>query len=103
MMTSHEAVAHHDTPAIDRYPSRWRALRSQPWWRWVSRGAALAFLLMVATLVIFEARKIQWHEVLATIRRMPSPALLMALALAATSHTLYSSFDLVGRHYTGHK
>jgi uncharacterized membrane protein YbhN (UPF0104 family) len=79
-----------------------RRLREKTWWPWVKRAAALAFLLVVATLVTIEARKVQWDLVFATIRGLPGTTLLAALGLAAASHSLYSTFDLLGRRYTGH-
>jgi uncharacterized membrane protein YbhN (UPF0104 family) len=84
-------------------PPLWRRVRAHRRWPWLKRGAAIAFLLLVATLVVLEARKVQWHQVLATLRAMPGASLLVALALAACSHLLYSCFDLLGRRYTGHR
>lgn len=78
-------------------------LRSLRHWPWIKRGAAIAFLLLVGMLVTIEARKVHWHEVFAAIRAMPAATLLAALALAACSHALYGSFDLMGRSYTDHR
>jgi len=81
---------------------RWRALRADPRWRWIARGAALAFLLLVASLVVIEARKVHWREVFTAIQSMPWPVLAAASGFAMASHLLYSTFDLLGRRYTGH-
>jgi uncharacterized membrane protein YbhN (UPF0104 family) len=78
-------------------------LRENTWWPWVRRAGALAFLLAVATLISSEARKVEWSLVFATIRGLPGTTLLAALGLAAASHALYSTFDLLGRRYTGHR
>lgn len=83
--------------------SRWRALPSQPWWPWLKRGAMLAFIAVIAGLLISEARAVHWHEVFAAMRRTPAATLLGAAALAYCSHLLYSCFDLFGRRYTGHR
>jgi len=79
------------------------ALREKAWWPWVRRAGGIAFLLIVATLVTIEARKVDWDKVFETIRGLPTTTLLAALGLAAASHALYSTFDLLGRRYTGHR
>ena len=56
----------------------------------------------MAWLLVTQARAIEWNEVLATLANYPVHTLLVAAALALLSLTLYSSFDLLGRHYTGH-
>ncbi|MDP3756070.1 lysylphosphatidylglycerol synthase domain-containing protein [Polaromonas sp.] len=72
------------------------------WWPWLKRIAALVFFALVAWLLVKEGRAIEWHEVFATLRAYPPALLLGAVALAALSLGLYSCFDLLGRHYTGH-
>jgi uncharacterized membrane protein YbhN (UPF0104 family) len=96
------AMLDDESAGIDRAPSRWRTLRAQPYWRWVTRAAATAFLLAVAALIFIEARKVDWGEVAGAIRRMPWGPLVTAIGLAWTSQLLYSCYDLLGRHYTGH-
>ncbi len=86
----------------DRDPGFWRRLRTKRWWPWFSRGAALAFFALVATLLIVEARNVRWHEVIGAIQRMPWPTLTIAMGLVVASHFLYSCYDLVARLYTGH-
>ena len=73
------------------------------WWPWAKRLFTLAFFTLVAFLLWRYARNVDWDEVWASVVDMPKPALLLALGLAAASHVLYSCFDLVGRHYTGHR
>lgn len=48
------------------------------------------------------AQHVDWKEVWTSLTELPRPALLLAIGLAATSHLLYSCFDLLGRRYTGH-
>ena len=72
------------------------------WWPWLKRGATGLFFLLVAWLLVGQARAIEWQEVFATLRGYPLPSLLAAAALALLSLGLYSCFDLLGRHYTGH-
>lgn len=72
------------------------------WWPWLKRAATAAFLMLVAWLLVAQARTIGWGEVFAALANYPLPSLLGAATLALLSLTLYSCFDLLGRHYTGH-
>ncbi|WPC66404.1 lysylphosphatidylglycerol synthase domain-containing protein [Rhodoferax ferrireducens] len=82
-------------------PARHR-ITTKVWWPWLKRFATAAFFTLVAWLLVTQARAIEWNEVLATLANYPVRTLLVAAALALLSLTLYSSFDLLGRHYTGH-
>lgn len=77
-------------------------ITQRPWWPWAKRIVVVGFLLFVVTLLTLQARTIEWGEVFATMRAYPLTVLLAGAALAALSHLVYSTFDLVGRHYTGH-
>ncbi|MBI2727873.1 MAG: UPF0104 family protein [Polaromonas sp.] len=59
-------------------------------------------MVMVVALLAFQARSIEWHEVLTALENYPLSAAWSAVLLAITSFTLYSCFDLLGRKYTGH-
>ena len=72
-------------------------------WPLVKRVAAWLFFAAVLALIVQQARTIDWNEVLDALRAIPGPALLAAAALAACSHLLYSTFDLLGRRMTGHR
>ena len=76
--------------------------RSQPWWPWLKRGLTLAFFAVVAWFMVRYARNVDWGEVWSAMLATPRGTLLGAAALAAASYALYSCFDLLGRHYTGH-
>ena len=77
-------------------------ITGKPWWPWLKRIATLVFFSLVAWLLVEQGRAIEWQEVFTALRAYP-PALLMgAVALGALSLGLYSCFDLLGRHYTGH-
>lgn len=73
------------------------------WWPWLKRALTLLFFAGVAWLLFEQAQGIDWREVWSTLRGYPRASLLGAAALAATSLLLYSCFDLLGRHYTGHR
>lgn len=72
------------------------------WWPWLKRAATAVFFMLVAWLLVTQARAVEWGAVWSALANYPLPALLGAVALALLSLTLYSSFDLLGRHYTGH-
>lgn len=77
--------------------------RSKPWWPWAKRLFTYAFFAAVAYLLITQARSVEWDKVFASIRQRPVEGLLIAAAFTAASHALYSCFDLLGRHVTGHR
>ncbi len=77
-------------------------ITGKAWWPWLKRGATLLFFALVTWLLVEQGRAIAWPEVLAALRAYPPAVLLGAVALAAASFALYSCFDLLGRHYTGH-
>lgn len=72
------------------------------WWPWLKRGASVVFFALVAGLLVTQARNIEWHQVLTSLQRYPLTAVWGAVLLAVTSFALYSTFDLLGRHYTDH-
>jgi uncharacterized membrane protein YbhN (UPF0104 family) len=72
------------------------------WWSRVKHLLALAFFALVAVLLVRYARGVDWGEVRDSLLGLPRDVLFAAAALAAFSHLLYSCFDLLGRHYTGH-
>ena len=79
-----------------------RKLTDRAWWPWLRRGASTAFFGLVAYLLVSQARTIEWSQVLASLQNYPVLDTWKAIALAAASYLLYSCFDLLGRHYTGH-
>lgn len=87
-------------PALRR-PKK-AGITGKVWWPWLKRVATLVFFALVAWLLVEQGRAINWQEVFAALRAYPPALLLGAVALAALSLGLYSCFDLVGRHYTGH-
>ena len=72
-------------------------------WPQVKRVAIWGFLAVVVALLARQARAIDWRDVLASIGEIPRPMLFAAAGLAACSHLLYSTYDLLGRRMTGHR
>lgn len=61
--------------------------------------------LLAATVLVLVGRqavRMDWAEVGSALWSIPVTTLLLAAAVAAGSHLLVSSFDLVGRHQTRH-
>ncbi len=79
-----------------------QGLPQRPWWPWAMRGLALVFVSFVGYMLYQYARDIEWSRVEDSVRTLPTAVLATAAALAACSHLLYSTFDLLGRRYTGH-
>jgi len=88
--------------SLGRPPAGKRKLTDRAWWPWLRRGASTAFFGLVAYLLVSQARTIEWSQVLASLQNYPVLDTWGAIALAAASYLLYSCFDLLGRHYTGH-
>ena len=80
-------------------------VRSWPhkaWWPWVTRGVAAVFFVVVATLIVRQARTVDWPAVLNALHDLPHTTLAAIGAFALLSHLTYGSYDWVGRHCTGH-
>jgi len=69
---------------------RWPSIR-----RWLLGG----FLLLVAVLVVMQAREVRWDRVFRAMASYRSSTLLEAAALAAVGHLAYSCFDLLARPF----
>jgi len=84
------AATHGTTPAKGR---RWPHLR---------RVLTIAFFVLVAVLLVSQARTIEWGEVFDVVRGYPAATLALAAVLAAASHLIYTTYDLLGRAWTRH-
>ncbi|HEY0820509.1 MAG TPA: lysylphosphatidylglycerol synthase domain-containing protein [Rhizobacter sp.] len=78
-------------------------LTRRPWWPALKRTASALFFALVLWLIVRHARTVQWGEVWQSITDYPATTLALAALLAAASHALYASFDLVSRRYAGHQ
>jgi hypothetical protein len=87
---------------LTQTPGGRQKITGKAWWPWLKRGAAAAFFVLVATLLVSRARTIEWDQVLLSLQQYPLTAVWSAVGLAVASFALYSCFDLLGRRYTGH-
>ena len=78
-------------------------LRERPWWPWLTRGLAGAFFLVVAGLIVHQARSVDWPAVWQAVLALPARVLWAGAALALLSHFTYGSFEWIGRHLTHHR
>jgi uncharacterized membrane protein YbhN (UPF0104 family) len=89
-------------PVAPLRSNRKPGLTARPWWPALKRTVTVAFLALVLYLIVTQARAIDWSEVLGAMRGTTPLTLAIAAGLAACSYAVYASFDLLGRHYTGH-
>ena len=101
-MTERQSGRPRPTPLALSVADGKRKLTDRPWWPWVRRGFSTAFFGLVAYLLVAQARSIEWAQVLYALQNYPALDTWGAVALASASYLLYSCFDLLGRHYTGH-
>ena len=79
-----------------------RKLTASAGWRWLKRGVTALFFVLVGYLMVSQARSVEWGRVLSSLQQYPVATICSAAALSLASFVLYSCFDLLGRHYTGH-
>ena len=66
------------------------------------RALSVGLLIALPLLLFMLARTIDWQEVWQALRSYRASTLLAGAALSLASYLLFSSFDLLGRSYTGH-
>lgn len=69
------------------------------WTRWLG----IVFAIGVVGLLAWAARRVDWHAVLQALRSMPMDVVAMAAGAAALSYLIYSTYDLLGRAWIGHR
>lgn len=68
----------------------------------IARVAMVAFLCVVAWLLVRYARSVDWPEVMRALGGYDARALVGAAAFTALSYLLFCSYDLGARRYAGH-
>ncbi|HZP13814.1 MAG TPA: lysylphosphatidylglycerol synthase domain-containing protein [Nevskiaceae bacterium] len=77
--------------------------RTTRWWPLARRALPVVFVAIVAALVFWRARAIDWPGVFEALREYRAPTLGAAAAAALLSYLVYACYDLVGRAYTRHR
>lgn len=85
------------TPATDKTHTR------KPWQYWLKRGVTLFFFILIPILLFWLLRNVDWPTVVATLRSYSPLTLLAGVSITAASFMVFSSYDLLGKAYTGHK
>ena len=68
----------------------------------LKRAAVVLFLGIATALVVSKAREMDWPQVLQAVNAYDLKTLVIAFAIAVPAYLACASFDLVGRHATGH-
>ncbi|MBB3193642.1 lysylphosphatidylglycerol synthase domain-containing protein [Roseateles terrae] len=68
----------------------------------LGRWLGAAFAAAVLALLVWAARAVDWAQVRNALQQVPPGTLLLAALLCAVSHLIYSTYDLVGKRWTGH-
>ena len=71
--------------------------------RWIKPMLTLVFLIVIPVLLYLQLRNTDWQEVWTTLRNYPAWVLILGAGIALLSYLNYSSYDLLGRYYTGHR
>jgi uncharacterized membrane protein YbhN (UPF0104 family) len=75
-----------------------RIVRADLRWRRVANAAlALGFLGLVAALLVRHIESVEWGDVVAAVGRYDAATLVLAAAIAAASHVLYGTYDVLAR------
>lgn len=94
---------HDEAAAVSAAERGARAPHRHPVWHWVKRLATAAFFVLLAWLLWKQARGIEWGEVREALAGYRAGTLALAAVLAVASYAVYSSYDLLSRHYSGHR
>jgi uncharacterized membrane protein YbhN (UPF0104 family) len=71
-------------------------------WQWIKRVLTVIFFILVPVLLFILVKNIEWTEVKQALNDYSTKTLLIGIAIAFTSYLVFSCYDLIGRHYTGH-
>lgn len=74
----------------------------QMWQRWGKRFLLVTFCVLVSWLLLRLSKNLDWADVTHTLTSFSNTTLLLGVATALASYFVYSGFDVLGRHYTGH-
>lgn len=73
------------------------------WWTWAGRVLTGAFFILVPILLYSLVKNLEWQEVKEALSSYEITSLTLGAAIALTSYGLFSTYDLLARHYTQHK
>ncbi|WP_339523897.1 lysylphosphatidylglycerol synthase domain-containing protein [Pseudomonas sp. EA_35y_Pfl2_R111] len=73
------------------------------WWLWGKRLLTLFFFIMVPVMLFMLVKNLDWQEVKQALQSFSARTLLLCVMITMLSYVLFSSYDVLGRAYTGHK
>ncbi|WP_462383495.1 lysylphosphatidylglycerol synthase transmembrane domain-containing protein [Pseudomonas sp. Marseille-QA0892] len=76
--------------------------RARRWWPIIKKVLTWAFFIAITVFFIVLARSIDWADVWQSLRGYSPGTIAVAIAVALVGYAFYSTFDLLGRAYTGH-
>jgi glycosyltransferase 2 family protein len=71
-------------------------------WTWIKRAALAAWVTAIAWLVVSRAKEMDWAQVREALVSFDAMTIGVGFALAIPAILACASFDLIGRHATGH-
>lgn len=74
----------------------------QTWQRWGKFFLLVTCCVLVSWLLLQLSKNLDWADVTHTLTSFSNTTLLLGVATALASYFVYSGFDVLGRHYTGH-
>ncbi|GAA5234138.1 UPF0104 family protein [Verticiella sediminum] len=72
-------------------------------WPRLRKPFAIVFFVLVVGLIVWQAMEVDWAEVREALSNLGASSIVPAALLTCASYALYISFDLLARHYTGHR
>lgn len=70
--------------------------------QFIKRLLTLCLFIAMPVLLFILIKNLDWHEVMASLRAYQLWTLLLGVGIALLSYLVFSSYDLLGRAYTGH-
>lgn len=79
------------------------AKKKSRWWIWGKRLLTLIFFSMVSVMLFLLVKNLDWQDVKQALQSFSVGTLLLCVLITTLSYILFSSYDLLGRLYTGHR
>lgn len=73
------------------------------WLTWASRIITVVFFIAVPVLLYMLVKNVDWQEVKDSISGYKTSTLLIGAVIVIVSYAIFTSYDLLARHYTQHK
>ncbi len=71
-------------------------------WMWAKRILTTCFFIAVPIFFYMLIKRVDWNEVQQALHNLQWSTLLLGLVVAFASYSVYGSYDVLGRKYSGH-